>query len=78
MQQLSQIADIIEETLNYEGPLTLSEDQAHVLATKCAQNLVRASLEQLASILGTTLEVNDSQEAVVNTGFKMADEHGNF
>ncbi len=74
MQQLTQIADIIEETLlDVQGAY-----DPRALAEECAQRLVQASLEQLASILGTTLEVNDDQEAVVNTGFKVTDGHGNI
>ena len=54
MNSLSQIADIIEETLieNQSGydPRTIAEE--------CARNLITASLEQLAQTLGSARDGN--------------------
>jgi len=66
MQQVSQIADIIEETLNDEG-LCDFHDTA-TMATTIAHRLVGASLQVLASILGSDLETNEDGDTVLNLG----------
>ena len=61
MQSLSQIADIIEETLveNQGGY------DPRAMAEECARNLITASLQQLASTLGTDVD-SDMIEQVQN------------
>jgi len=53
VNSLSQIADIIEKTLD-EATMTGGDPRA--IAEECARNLVAASLQQLASTLGTELD----------------------
>jgi len=61
VNSLSQIADIIEETLieNQGGY------DPRAIAEECARNLITASLQQLASTLGTDLD-SDMIEQVQN------------
>jgi hypothetical protein len=63
MNQLAQIADIIEEVLN-----TNHVENANTIAETCAAKLVKASLEQLTTLLGSELEVNELGETVLNLG----------
>jgi hypothetical protein len=67
MHQLAQIADIIEETLNENAALG-GIDGSAVLAEECARKLVKASLEQLAALVGSNLEVNEDGETILNLG----------
>jgi len=66
MHQLSQISDIIEETLNENGVDDYLDSVA--LAQECAKKLVETSLLQLAALVGSNLEVNDDGEAILNLG----------
>jgi hypothetical protein len=70
MNQLSQISDIIEETITdmIHDPYGLHEGEAAKIAQAAAQKLVKASLEQLASLLGTSVEVNIRGETILNLG----------
>ena len=63
MNQLSQIADIIEEVLNDNHV-----ENADGLSDQIAAKLVKASLEQLSSVLGSDLDVNEHGETVLNLG----------
>ena len=63
MNQLTQIADIIEETLN-ENHVENADSMAEEIAAK----LVMASLQQLSSVLGSDLDVNEHGETVLNLG----------
>jgi hypothetical protein len=66
MQQVSQIAEIIEETLNDEGLCDFHDTAA--MATTIAHRLVGESLQVLATILGTDLETNEDGETILNLG----------
>ena len=70
MQQVSQIADIIENTIEemIHDPYGLHEDEAAKIAQAAAQKLVKASLQVLASILGSDLETNEDGDTVLNLG----------
>tara|TARA_Y100001970_G_C13639114_1_gene557966 strand:- start:273 stop:473 length:201 start_codon:yes stop_codon:yes gene_type:complete len=63
MNQLSQIADIIEEVLNDNHV-----ENADSLSEEIAAKLVVASLQQLSSVLGSDLDVNEQGETVLNLG----------
>ena len=63
MNQLAQIADIIEEILNDNHV-----ENADVIAEELAAKLVMASLQQLSSVLGSDLDVNEQGETVLNLG----------
>ena len=63
MNQLSQITDIIEEILNDNHV-----ENADVIAHECASKLVTASVQQLAAVLGSDLDVNEAGETVLNLG----------
>ena len=64
MNQLSQIADIIEEVL-LEVP---GQPDPRGVAEECAQKLVEASLGQLATLLGGSLTSNFVGETILNLG----------
>jgi hypothetical protein len=64
MQQISQIADIIEETLEEHG----LGFQIRPIAEACAESLVKASLKQLATVLGADLTVNVLGDTTLNLG----------
>ncbi len=63
MNQLAQIADIIEEILNDNHV-----ENADVIAEEIAAKLLMASLQQLSSVLGSDLDVNEQGETVLNLG----------
>jgi len=63
MNQLSQITDIIEEILNDNHV-----ENADVIAHECASKLITASVQQLAAVLGSDLDVNEVGETVLNLG----------
>ena len=64
MQQISQIADIIEETLKEHGVVYDNRS----IAEDCAASLVKASLKQLATVLGADLTVNVLGDTTLNLG----------
>jgi len=63
MNQLAQIADIIEEILNDNHV-----ENADVIAEELAAKLLMASLQQLSMVLGSDLDVNEQGETVLNLG----------
>jgi len=63
MNQLAQIADIIEEILNDNHV-----ENADVIAEELAAKLLMASLQQLSTVLGSDLDVNEVGETVLNLG----------
>ena len=63
MNQLAQIADIIEEILNDNHV-----ENADVIAEELAAKLLMASLQQLSTVLGSDLDVNEQGETVLNLG----------
>lgn len=63
MNQLAQIADIIEEILNDNHV-----ENADVIAGELAAKLLMASLQQLSTVLGSDLDVNEQGETVLNLG----------
>ena len=70
MNQVSQIADIIEGTLlDVQGAY-----DPRALAEECAKRLVQASLEQLATLLGADLSSNMLGETVLNLGALQPDD----
>ena len=70
MHQLAQIADIIEETIEdmVHDPYGLHDGEAAKIAQAVAQKLVEASLQQLAALVGSSLEVNEDGETILNLG----------
>ena len=67
MQQVSQISEIIKESLDSWMP-DASEEERDRAAAEAAQRLVDASLEQLASLIGGDLYVNTRGQTVMNLG----------
>ena len=63
MQQVAQITEIIEEILT-NNDVENSTD----IAQDCAIKLVEASLEQLAAVLGTELETDETGQVTLNLG----------
>ena len=63
MNQLAQIADIIEEILNDNHV-----ENADVIAEELAAKLLMASLQQLSMVLDSDLDVNEQGETVLNLG----------
>jgi hypothetical protein len=63
MHQLAQIADIIEEVLNNNHV-----ENADVIAEELATKLLVASLQQLSTVLGSDLDVNEQGDTVLNLG----------
>lgn len=63
MNQLAQIADIIEEILNDNHV-----ENADSIAEELAAKLLMASLQQLSTVLGSDLDVNEQGETVLNLG----------
>jgi len=71
---LNQIADIIqnvfkETTLHQDG--MLSEGAQRDIAERCAQKLTVASLEQLAELLGGSVETDHQGRAIVCTDYML-------
>ena len=63
MNQLAQIADIIEQVLNDNHV-----ENADAIAEECSVKLVKASLEQLATLMGSELELTDDGNITLNLG----------
>ena len=63
MQQVAQISEIIEEILTNNDV-----ENAEEIATDCAVTLVRASLEQLASVLGGELSEDMFGQQTIQLG----------
>ena len=63
MQQVAQITEIIEEVLT-DNDVENAED----IAMHCAVNLVKASLDQLALVLGADLNENELGQTTINLG----------
>ena len=63
MQQVVQISEIIEEILTNNDV-----ENAEEIATDCAIVLVRASLEQLASVLGGEVIEDEDGQPVLKLG----------
>ena len=63
MQQVAQITEIIEEVLANNDVWNAEE-----IAQDCAIKLVEASLEQLAAVLGTELETDETGQVTLNLG----------
>ena len=69
---MNQIADIIQNVfkgtvLHQDG--MLSEGAQRDIAERCANKLVGASLEQLAELLGGSVEVDNDGRAIVYTDY---------
>ncbi len=67
MQQLTQISEIIKESLDSWMPDASDEDRDGA-AAEAAQRLVDASLEQLSTLLGGEVFVNRLGQTVINLG----------
>ena len=67
MQQVSQISEIIKESLDSWMP-DASEEERDGAAAEAAQRLVDASLEQLANLIGGDLYMNTRGQTVMNLG----------
>ena len=63
MQQVAQISEIIEEILTNNDVET-----AEAVAMDCAVTLVKASLDQLAAVLGAELDENNLGQTTINLG----------
>ena len=63
MQQVAQITEIIEEILNNNDV-----ENAEDIAMDCAVTLVKASLDQLAAVLGAELDENNLGQTTINLG----------
>ena len=63
MQQVAQISEIIEEILTNNDVWNAEE-----IAQDCAVQLVKASLNQLAAVLGTELETDETGQVTLNLG----------
>ena len=70
MQQVAQITEIINEILlaNDLGTIDGNVDTIRDLAEDCAVALVKASLDQLAAVLGTELETDEAGQVTLNFG----------
>ena len=70
MQQVAQITEIINEILlaNDLGTIDGNVDTIRDLAEDCAVALVKASLDQLAAVLGTELETDEAGQMTLNLG----------
>jgi|TARA_R110000824_G_scaffold239_3_gene1266 hypothetical protein len=70
MQQVAQITEIINEILlaNDLGTIDGNVDTIRDLAEDCAVALVKASLDQLAAVLGTELETDEAGQVTLNLG----------
>ena len=70
MQQVAQITEIINELLlaNDLGTIDGNVDTIRDLAEDCAVALVKASLDQLAAVLGTELETDEAGQVTLNLG----------
>ena len=71
---MDQIADIIqdvfkESVLHQDGILSAGAQRA--IAERCANKLVGASLQQLAELLGGSVEVDNDGRAVVYTDYRV-------
>jgi len=67
MQQVSQIAEIIKESLDSWMPEVQREFRDGA-AAEAAQRLVSASLAQLVELLGAEIQTNKSFETLINLG----------
>ncbi len=63
MQQVAQITEIIEEILTNNDV-----ENAETIAMDCAVTLVKASLDQLAAVLGAELDENNLGQTTINLG----------
>ena len=63
MQQVAQITEIIEEILTNNDV-----ENAEAIAQDCAVTLVKASLDQLASMLGADLNEDNLGQTTINLG----------
>ena len=63
MQQVAQITEIIEEILTNNDV-----ENAEEIAMDCAVTLVKASLDQLAAVLGAELDENNLGQTTINLG----------
>ena len=63
MQQVAQITEIIEEILTNNDV-----ENAEEIAMDCAVTLVKASLEQLASMIGADLNEDNLGQTTLNLG----------
>jgi len=63
MQQVAQISEIIEEILTNNDV-----ENAEVIAMDCAVTLVKASLEQLAAVLGGEINEDMLGQATIHLG----------
>jgi hypothetical protein len=69
---LDYIAEIINRTLDLasSGGFDFNnENDRQVIAERCAKRLVGASLEQLADLLGGSVEVDTDGRAIVHTDY---------
>jgi hypothetical protein len=64
---MTDIGRIIQSVLDNEDALHDVERSAEI-AEKCEQKLLIASLEQAASILGGSVEIDNDGQAIIYTG----------
>jgi hypothetical protein len=70
---MNQIASIIKSVLEQSDNLDNAEGLEQV-ATQCANKLVAASLQQLAAVIGGSVECDNAGQLVIYTGHYDEDE----
>ena len=73
---MNEIEQIIQSVLlnNENKSLDNDEERAHV-AKECAGKLISASLEQLANLLGGSVECDQDGQVIIYTGHYSEDAH---
>jgi len=69
---MNQIASIVNSVLeNHDGSCLDNEDERNVVANAIASKLTSASLQQLADLLGGSVEVDNDGQAIVYTNISL-------
>ena len=69
---MNQIASIVNDVLeSYDGCCLDNEEERSVIANAVASKLTSASLQQLADLLGGSIEVDNDGQAVVYTNVSL-------
>jgi hypothetical protein len=66
---MNQIASIIKSVLEQSDSKCLDNaEEREQVATQCANKLVAASLQQLAAVIGGSIECDNTGQLVIHTG----------
>lgn len=69
---MNEIASIVYDVLeNYDGCCLDNEEERSVVANAVADKLTSASLQQLADLLGGSIEVDNDGQAIVYTNVSL-------